>query len=244
MAGYRDDNAALQAKVAELEGELAASKSHVDRLKGLTRAPKKNDSLVGAPVHHLDTLTLPGVVSDAGCAAIARVLESRLGLSTSIGQGSVTGAARGWLAADGRKTFSLSREGDETRLRLETDAQRLPVLVALGPLLGGLSSLPYALWQMNLLHHFEPGESLTVTLAIAAGSTVFVGWLTRAWAKRRARALGRAHDGAWAAVTELSRERQAPQVRVAVRDAQAAVAEDALAETAAPGGIPTSEPRR
>jgi hypothetical protein len=154
-----------------------------------------------------------------------------LGLSTSIGQGSVTGAARGWLAADGRKTFSLSREGDETRLRLETDAQRLPVLVALGPLLGGLSSLPYALWQMNLLHHFEPGESLT-------------GTLTRAWAKRRARSLGRAHDGAWAAVTELSRERQAPRVRVAVRDAQDAVAEDALVETAAPGGIPTSEPRR
>jgi hypothetical protein len=220
MALYRDDNAALQAKVAELEGELAATRAHVDRLKGggSDEKRRKKDSLVGAPVRHVDGLELDGVVSDAGCEAIARVIEARLGLRTSTAAGTVKGQAVGWTAAEGKKAFTLERAGDTTTLRLETDAQALPIVVALGPVLGGLSSLPFALWQMNLLHHFEPGEDLWTTVGIAAISTVLGGWLTRGWAKRRALALEQAHDGAWATVTEIATERRDLKVRVATAD--------------------------
>ncbi len=230
MSLYRDDAAALQAKVEELEGELADARAHIQRLLGAAPERKApNDSLVGAPLRHVDAVTIEGAVSDVGRAQMERVLRARLALTTTTDGGGLRARADGWLAAEGDKSFTLESAGDRSTLRLETSASALPVVVALGPVIGALSSLPFALWQMNLLHHFEPGEGIGVTLGVASACAVLGALITRTVAKRRALALERAHHGAWAALTEIATERRGVRVQIADPPSEAG-AEDERAE--------------
>jgi hypothetical protein len=227
VTAYRDENEALRAKLTHLEDELAAERAHVARLKGLVEAgpPKKVDALVGEAVHHVDETELEGVLPQEALEAMARVVRSRGELEVSVqgelGAGSgaaVTGRARGLSGLDGPKSFSLERGAGSTKLRLETDLRNLPVAVALGPVLGGLSSLPYVLYQMDLLHHFEPGESLGSTMSVAAAFTV-CGTIAARWlAQRRARRLRERHQGLWATVLELAREHIEAPVRARVAE--------------------------
>lgn len=226
VTAYRDENEALRAKLTHLEDELAAERAHVARLKGLVEAgpPKKVDALVGEAVHHLDETELEGVLPQEALEAMARVVRSRGELEVSVHEGragsgaAVTGRARGLSALDGPKSFTLERGAHATKLRLETDLRNLPVAVALGPVLGGLCSLPYVLYQMDLLHHFEPGESLGSTMSVAAAFTV-CGTIAARWlAQRRARRLRERHQGLWATVLELTREHIQTPVRARVAE--------------------------
>lgn len=224
---YRDENEALRARVEELERRLAASEELVARLTGKhpgSRATRKPDSLVGEVVRSIDETTLSGELDAEGLAAMQRVLGERLGLSVTPERGGLRGArTRGaWLAeGGGAGAFSLSLAPGGLAMRLDTDLRRLPVLVALGPMIGVLVSSPLVLWQFYRFHHFESAMSMSVSMPLVALLMVLGTALARGLARRAARRAAEAHAGAWATLLEIARERAlvVPRVRAAAVEA-------------------------
>lgn len=225
VVAYRDENEALRSRVAELERQLALSEGLVQRLLGKDAGSRKTstpDSIVGEVVHRVDEASLDVSVDDAGLEAIRRVVETRLGCSVSRDGRELRGTRVRLAGLAGRRdgAFGLATSVHGTWLRLETDLRRLPVLVALGPVVGAATSLPLILWQMSRFHHFQPAMSLWVTMAVAALLMLLATVVARAVAKRLARRARDEHDGVWATLLELTREHARLKARVG------AVAED------------------
>jgi hypothetical protein len=228
---YRDENEALRSRIAELERQLSLSEGLVQRLLGKDPRSKKTsrpDVIVGEVVHRVDETSLEVWLDDAGLDAIQRAVEVRLGHAIQR-EGRELRGSRARLAAlaEHREgAFGLGTNEQGTWLRLETDLRRLPVLIALGPVLGALTSLPLVLWQMDRFHHFEPGMSLSVTMPVIALLMILGTVVTRGIAKRLARRAGEEHDGTWATLLELTREHARPKARVEIEgEGEEAVAE-------------------
>ncbi len=217
---YRDENEALRGRVVELERRLALAEALIARLTGKdasSRVTRRPDSIVGAVVHHVDEVRLDVGLAEDGLAAAGRVAEQRLGLVVTRLGAELRGrrsrlAALGERGGDGALSLASTPEG--TTLRLETDLRRLPIVVALGPVMGGLASAPMILWQMGQLHHFEPAVSASVTLPIVVLLMVLGTIIARGVANRLARAEGERHQGVWASLLEIAREQALAQPRV------------------------------
>jgi len=217
---YRDDNEALRGRVAELERRLALADALIARLTGKdvsSRVTRRPDSIVGEVVHHVDELGLEVRLTEDGLAAAARVAEERLGLVVTR-EPTVLRGRRSRLRALGERggegALSIASGSEGTRLRLETDLRRLPIVVALGPVMGALASAPMILWQMSQLHHFEPAVSAQVTLPIVALLMILGTVIARGAANRLARREGERHQGVWASLLEIAREQALAQPRV------------------------------
>lgn len=217
---YRDENEALRGRVAELERRLALADALIARLTGKdasSRVTRRPDSIVGAVVHHVDEVRLDVGLSEDGLASASRVAEERLGLVVTRAGAGIRGR-RARLAALGERggegALSIGTDPEGTTLRLETDLRRLPVVVALGPVMGGLASAPMILWQMDQLHHFQPAVSAWVTLPLVVLLMVLGTVIARGVASRLARAEGERHQGVWASLLEIAREQALAQPRV------------------------------
>lgn len=218
VTAYRNESDALRAQVQELEQELAAERANVARLKGAhdRRDGQRADSLVGAVLQQSDAHALPGPLSPETIATVAHLVRRRMGLEVTNDGRSIEGHATGLDAADGPKTFALSVTPAGTELRLETDVRRLPLAVALGPIVGAIPTLPWVLWQIDRFHHFESGPSVGVILGVVAAAMAIGTVAARMLAKRRAQQVREAHDGVWATALELCRDAHpAARVRVA-----------------------------
>lgn len=207
---YRDDNEALRARVAELEQRLALSEALVERLLGRdarSSHSSKPDMLVGAVVHRVDTTSFDVALDEEGLEAAANVVRARLGHAVTRTGSSLEGArTRGsWLGERRGGAFGLATDANGTSLRLETDLRRLPIVVAIGPVLGALASLPLVLWQMDRFHHFEEALSPSTSLPIVALLMLLGTLASRLWAGRLARREDELHRGVWAALLEISR---------------------------------------
>lgn len=213
MTAYRDDAEALRARMAQLEDELAAARATIARLEG--RVPRaggaRRDPLLGAVLRQRDEASLEGPLDAAALEALGRVLRARTGHAVSVGAQGLKAEARGLAALDGPKSVTVERSG---QLKLETDASRLPIALALGPALGLFGAMPLVLWQFFLFHDFEEGLGLGPTLAIAAAMAALTSlgvWLLARW---RAQAMQQAHEGLWATLLEVAQQHRAPRVRV------------------------------
>ncbi|MBN8615857.1 MAG: hypothetical protein J0L92_35010 [Deltaproteobacteria bacterium] len=218
---YRDDNDALRARVAELERRLALSEALVDRLMGRgasSKATRKPDSLVGEVVHRVDETTMDVTLDEAGLEAAANVVRARLGHDVTQGVASLEGA-RTRLGALGERrvgVFGLATNEHGTSLRLETDLRRLPLLVALGPVLGAMLSMPLVIWQWSEFHHFREAVSMSTSMSVLVLTMVLGTVATRVMANRIARRENELHQGVWAALLEITRTHaRLPAVRVA-----------------------------
>jgi hypothetical protein len=207
---YRDDNDALWARVAELERRLALSEALVDRLMGRgasSKATRKPDSLVGEVVHRVDETTMDVTLDEAGLEAAANVVRARLGHDVTLAGTSLEGV-RTRLGAFGERragAFGLATNEHGTSLRLETDLRRLPLLVALGPVLGAMLSMPLVLWQWSELHHFREAVSVSTSMSVLVLTMVLGTVATRVIANRIARRENELHRGVWAALLEITR---------------------------------------
>lgn len=212
MTAYRDDAEALRARVAQLEDELASARAKVARLEGrVPRSTARRDPLFGAPLHQLDEASVDGPLDRAALEALARVLRARTGHPVSVDAAGLKARARGLAALDGPKSATADASG---RLRLETDVSRLPVVLALGPALGLLASMPLVLWQFFSFHDFEEGLGLGLTLALSGAMAVLTALGTWLVARGRAQAMQQAHDGLWATLLEVAQQHHASRVRV------------------------------
>jgi len=217
---YRDENEVLRGRVAELERRLALADALIARLTGKdasSRVTRRPDSIVGAVVHHVDEVRLDVGLAEDGLAAATRVAEQRLGLVVTRLGAELRGrrsrlALLGERGGEGALSIGSAREG--STLRLETDLRRLPIVVALGPVMGALCSAPLILWQINELHHFQPTVSAMVTLPIVVLLMVLGTLVARGVANRLARAEGERHQGVWASLLEIAREQALAQPRV------------------------------
>ncbi|MCB9657884.1 MAG: hypothetical protein H6726_09580 [Sandaracinaceae bacterium] len=227
---YRDDTESLHAQVEDLERRLAEADQEIARLKGLApvgaaQAAHGNvDRWVGEPLTYEDTVELPYRVGERGYEAIAALLTERLG--TSIAQ--VGSTLRGGA-------FSLTTEGESTRITLRTDLRPLRASVLAGGSMAALfGGLPLVGVLMDVTHSAAMVglHSLWAlpALAIAGGAA------TRRVAARRAREGRAKHQGTLAAVVALAEQHRgsggtAARVRVAEEVAERgswAAAEGAL----------------
>ncbi|MFO0710829.1 MAG: hypothetical protein U0353_13370 [Sandaracinus sp.] len=217
---YRDDTDALRARVAELEQKLSLSEALVEKLLG--RGPgtttRKPDSLVGEVVHAVDEATFDVSLDAEALEALARVARERLGLAIARESASVRGTrtTNAWLGeSPADSAFGVASNEHGASLRLETDLRRLPVIVALGPVLGIMLAVPLVLYQGNELQHFRETVSLGVSASVVLLSMLFGTLASRVLASRLARRARELHQGVWAAMLEIvRREGKLARVRV------------------------------
>ena len=89
------------------------------------------------------------------------------------------------------------------------------MLVALGPVLGTLLSLPLVIWQWNELHHFRETVSTATSFSVVLLTMLLGMFASRSFARHLARRADELHQGVWAALLEVTRAHaQLPRVRV------------------------------
>lgn len=232
MSGYREDEDALRSKVSELEGELASAKAEIGRLRGETTpaaaTPVAESRILGTPKHHAREATLPFTLTDDGYAAVARILRSRLGLSSA--------QVGGDLTAPG---FTLLREAGSTRIRITTDfSARAAGVVATAGLSLVLPGLPILGVLADVATHggphWLPFHALWILPSVALG----VGALVRSRTRTVIGADIAKIDGAFEAILDAAKEhaKAAPAVR-------ARVAEPGADEADAPADEATGQRR-
>jgi hypothetical protein len=242
---YRGDDDAQRARIDELEQKLADANRQIATLRGEASATTEGTTiersrLAGGPSRYVREVVLPFAISDAGYEAIATVLRSRLAM-----QPSQVGRA---LVVDDRRvpgTFSLTREGDATRIRLEGDwrASRLTV-VAIGTLASGASAIPSAAALADILTHglgWHHAYSVDVAISaavIALGSTFALaatGWARAKTAKWTTAALAK-YEGTFEAILAIAEanaiREDVAKTRVEAEADEGDVAEDVRATRA------------
>jgi len=222
MVTYRDETETLRAQVQKIEGDLAAANEQVARLRGeVPSAPAvvaAPDKLVGEPLIFEEEHTLPYRLTERGYEAIAALLRERASLEVAQVGSALTGTVRSGVAP----SFSLTCEGDTTRIRLRTDLSMLRGSALSGPgLMALLGGLPIFGVLMDLAHNGvgSPLHALWVVPTLMLGA----GYGTRKLAARRAREGRAKHSGTLAAVLDVAAQHRltqpsgaAPQIRVEV----------------------------
>ncbi len=209
---YRDEQDALRGRVAQLEGELADARATIARLSGGTAHTEpgtkiERSRLIDGPSRYEREERLPYEISEVGYERIAEVLRTRLGLTN------VSQVGRS-LVSPG--VFSLSREGDHTRVRMTMSWQGLkggPIAMGgLAALFGGLPTLAVLL---EVATHggpsYLPFLALGIVPALARGGAVLGRRLS---AKRSRDGLAQA-QGAFETILAIAEEhRVTPRARV------------------------------
>ena len=173
---YRDETETLRAQVAKLEGELAVANEQVARLRGdapgVAAGVAAPDRFVGEPLVIEEEHVLPFRLTEQGYEAIAAVLKERLAIEVS----QVGSSLKGKVRAHVGPSFSLTCEGDTTRMTLRTDLTPLRGGALSGPgLMALLGGLPVVGIMMDLANQGvgTPLHALWVvpTLMLGAGTS-------------------------------------------------------------------------
>ncbi len=200
---YRDETETLRAQVAKLEGELSAAKHEVERLRGAATDDATGvaapDRWVGEPLVFDEEHVLPFRITEQGYESIAALLKERLAIEVS----QVGSALHGTVRAGVGPRFSLTCEGDTTRIKLRTDVSMLRGGAASGPglmaLFGGLPTLGLMLDLANR-GIGTPLHALWAVPMLMLGA----GYGTRKLAARRAREGRAQHTGTLAALLDVA----------------------------------------
>lgn len=193
---YRDETETLRAQVEKLEGELAAANEQIARLRGevpaLPTGTAAADKLVGEPLVFDEERLLPYRVTEHGYEAIAALLKERLNMDVA----QVGSAMKG-------PGFSLTCDGDTTRVQLRTDLRLLRgSTIAGGSLMAIFGGLPTLGILLDLGQHGvgNPLHALWVVPSLVIGA----GLGARRLAARRAREGRAKHEGTLAALLDVA----------------------------------------
>ena len=200
---YRDETETLRAQVQKLEGELATANEQVARLRGDTPGASAGvaapDKLVGEPLVFDEEHVLPYRLTEQGYEAIAALLKERLAVEVAQVGSTLKGTVRRGVGP----TFSLTCDGDTTRLALRTDlgVLRGSALSGVG-LMGMLGGLPIIGVLLDLAHNGvgSPLHALWIVPTLMLGA----GYGTRKLAAKRAREGRAKHSGTFAALLDVA----------------------------------------
>jgi hypothetical protein len=235
---YRDETETLRAQVEKLEGELASANQQVARLRGEAPGSAAGtagpDKLVGEPLVFDEEHVLPYRLTEQGYEAIAALLKERLAVDVA----QVGSTLKGTVRAGVGPTFSLTCEGETTRVKLRTDLTMLRASTLSGAWLGGLfGGLPAIGIIMDLAHNGigSPLHALWVvpTLLLGAGLGM------RKFTAKRAREGRAKHSGTFAALLDVAAQHRlgatdGSRVRVEVAAESDTAAESAEREHEVP----------
>jgi hypothetical protein len=200
---YRDETETLRAQVEKLEGELASANQQVARLRGEAPGSAAGtagpDKLVGEPLVFDEEHVLPYRLTEQGYEAIAALLKERLAVDVA----QVGSTLKGTVRAGVGPTFSLTCEGDTTRVKLRTDLTHAARQHALGGVAGRALR-----WAASHRHHHGPGAQrhrLASPRAVGgAHAAARRGLGMRKLTAKRAREGRAKHSGTFAALLDVA----------------------------------------
>ena len=117
---FRDDNDALRARIAQLEGELEEMRQELRASRGEDMTPKGN-AFLGAPTKIVAERILPRELSEDDIESIVLLLRERygeLGRIERLGR-SVTWTTRGQQQTTTVTDVTIERQPGQTRIRIE-----------------------------------------------------------------------------------------------------------------------------
>lgn len=235
---YRDETETLRAQVEKLEGELAVANEQVARLRGEAPGSAAGaaapDKLVGEPLVFEEEHVLPYRLTEQGYEAIAALLKERLAVDVA----QVGSTLKGTVRAGVGPTFSLTCEGDTTRVKLRTDLTLLRASTLSGAWLGGLlGGLPAIGIILDMAHNgiSSPLHALWVVPTLLIGAGLGMRKLTA----KRAREGRAKHSGTFAALLDVAAQHRlaaasGSRVRVEVAAESSGAAEPAESEHEVP----------
>jgi hypothetical protein len=212
VAGYRDEKAALEARVGGLERDLADAQETIAALKGQRgavregtgREVRRSRLLGGAPVHVELSHELPHEITEAGYEAIARVLRERLQLPVSqVGR---------TLRSD-NGAFVMSYEDGTTTVRLVGNWATNPFAAPAGATVVGGFAAMMAAGVLHDVAHVTPAHALWIAplVALPLGALIFS--RVRKGSIRRLETF----DGVFATILALAEEHAVEPERVRAR---------------------------
>ncbi len=186
---YRDERGALEARVQELEDDLAGARATIARLQGEGGAAQvgseKPSPFLGAPTKlHLER-ELPFELSDEGYEAIADLLRARLSTPTT---GMVGQVGRTLTFQRPGLTLRVAREAEgKTRISLdETQLQGFAALLAGGTVMGAFFGLVPVIALLKALAFTPAALVVALPLLVIACYTPLRAIISRhVWSERR-----------------------------------------------------------
>ena len=243
---YRDENQSLQARVAELEGELAAANARIERLTGNQTKPAKTSYSrflgVDSEIHH--SRDFSGELDDKAFERLAQAWRRVFPAGAKVSQ-----VGRTLTLQSGDATATVRVDDGTTSLRMNASYNALSVILGVTTpglalfALGGLAEIAQrlALSKANIVWMMP----LAILASYFVLRTAF-GRLARSHAKR--------HAAAFEAVVDVSQREldRLRQVRIdaeleaegeAQADAEAEVEAEAEAEAAAEAEAEAAVPK-